>query len=174
MSFQKWVMIGHNLQKMINIWSNIGQPWPQSDTAQSGHLAIWFLELAHLIGNQVFGNPVGRTGPDLNVWYLIDKISKTVTIKYHFYKMNTKSRQLKIEPPLEAATQILMCDKTLWSFYSPLSLHQRVSTNVLFVKYLGPSSFSVLGNLDINVSTKTKGKLYKGLREWQTDHSSSF
>ena len=144
MSFQKWVMIGHNLQKMINIWSNIGQPWPQSDTAQSGHIAIWFLELAHLIGNQVFGNPVGRTGPDLNIWYLIDKTSKTVTLKYHFYKMTTKSRQLKIEPPLEAATQILMCDKTLWSFYSPLGLHQRVSTNVLFVKYLGPSSFSLL------------------------------
>ena len=27
------------LAKLINIWSNIGQPGPQSDTAQSGHIA---------------------------------------------------------------------------------------------------------------------------------------
>ena len=57
-----------------------------------------------------------------------------------------------------------MCDKTLWSFYSPLSLHQRVSTNVLFVKYLGPSSFYLFKEF---FSQKRPRKNYT--RVWEND-----
>ena len=45
----------------------------------------------------------------------------------------------------EGLTQILMCDKTLWSFHGPLGPHQPVETNALeviktlCVKYLHPS-----------------------------------
>ena len=85
--------------------------------------------------------PLGLKGPNYAGFYRVNECSDRDSIKNkdkhegkdnlrfgHHSKFNPKD--LQMEHPLDSATQILLCDKTLWTFHSPLGLHQRVATNV--------------------------------------------